>query len=687
MATRWRRARTFLCSALAAPLAMSACDADPEAPPPPPQFGSASAEALVAAMTLDEKIDQMHGTGAIDELFEMAPNARLGIPGLKMVDGPRGVRAGHATAFPVGAARGATWDVELEKRVGEAIGDECAAKGGSVILAPTMNVLRHPAWGRAQETYGEDTTHVGAMATAFVTGAQQHVMASAKHFAANSIEDTRFDVNVAVDERSLREVYLPHFHKVVRDAHVASVMSAYNAVNGSPMSESAHLLRDILKGEWKFDGFVESDWVFGTRSTVGAALGGLDVEMPTPVYFGALLSDAVVAGQVPMAFVDEAATRVVRKKIEFADALAPKIDPARVESAEHLALAREVAVSSMVLLKNDAAALPIGRAPGTLVVVGPLADFANLGDRGSSAVTPSTSISPLAGIQAAAAPLDVVHIVGPALTPADLSTIAAASATVVIAGLTSDEEGEGLITKGGDRETLSLPPDQEKMIADVAAASARTIVVLEAGSAIVVRPFVDDVEALLMAWYPGMEGGGAIADVLFGDASPGGRLPVSFPKAEADLPPFDHTSLEVTYGFLHGYRWLDAHATDVEFPFGFGLSYSTFSLANVGVERDAGKIVVRVDVTNTGARAGAHIVQAYVGLPGSAIERAPRDLRAFARVALAPAETRQVTLSFDEADLSIWDAAASAWKLEAGTYAVDVGSSSRDLPLHAQIAL
>lgn len=675
---------------------LQSCDTDPT-PPSTPSFDSAThPEDLVAVMTLEEKVEQMHGvaTGPVGELYPTAANDRLRIPGLAMVDGSRGVRAGNATAFPVAAARGATFDPDLERKVGEAIGLEAAAKGASVLLAPTMNVLRHPAWGRAQETYGEDTTHIGAMAVAFVEGAQRHVMASAKHFAANSIEDTRFDVDVTVEERTLREIYLPHFRRVVEDAHVASVMTAYNAVNGSAASESVHLLREILKGEWEFDGFVESDWVFGTRSTVGAALGGLDIEMPSPVHFGAQLSDAVLAGKVPESIVDEAATRVVRKKMEFRQALDRPADPSLVETTAHLTLARDVAVESMVLLKNatagQSAALPIARAPGTLVVVGPLAKIANLGDLGSSAVTPSAAITPLAGIQATAAPLDVVHIEGPTFTPAELATLAGASAVVVIAGLTSDEEGEGLITKGGDRETLALPPAQEQMIHDVAAAAPRTIVVLEAGSAILVRPWIDEVEGLVMAWYPGAQGGAAIADVLFGDRAPGGRLPVSFPRAETDLVEFDHSSYSAVYGFLHGYRHLDAKAVEPELPFGFGLSYTSFQIADLTVHpRAAGDatLSMHVDVTNTGTTEGDEVVQLYIGVPTSAVERAPRDLRAFARVHLAPGEKKPVLLTVKVADLAYWDVATQAFVVEPTVYTLDVGTSSRDLPLHADVAL
>jgi beta-glucosidase len=331
-------------------------------------------------MTLEEKVDQMHGSSlaAVDDLFLTPDNARLGIPGFRMVDGPRGVRAGRATAFPVAMARGASFDPELERRVGRAIGREAAARGANVILAPTINILRHPAWGRAQETYGEDTTHIGAMGVAFIEGAQEHVLASAKHFACNSIEDTRFDVDVTIDERTLREVYLPHFRRAVVDAKVGSVMSAYNQVNGHYASENAHLIRDILKGEWAFDGFVESDWVFGTRSTVAAANAGLDIEMPAATYFGPWLVEAVQAGEVDEAVIDEAATRVVRKKVELGASMTPQLDPDVIESAEHLALAREAARAGMVLLKNEGA-LPLARAAGTLVVVGELATVAEPG--------------------------------------------------------------------------------------------------------------------------------------------------------------------------------------------------------------------------------------------------------------------------------------------------------------------
>ncbi|MSO58664.1 MAG: glycoside hydrolase family 3 protein, partial [Thermoleophilia bacterium] len=356
------------------PCLIPACSSAPAAPPPAKDLEARVAE-LVGQMTLEEKVEQMHGSQlyTVADLWVTPDNERLGLAGLRMVDGPRGVRAGKATTFPVGMARGATWDPELERRVGAAMGKEAAAKGASVLLAPTINTLRHPRWGRAQETYGEDTHHIGRMGTAFVLGAQEHVIASVKHLAANSIEETRFEVDVRMDERTLREVYLPHFERVVRDARPGSVMTAYNTLNGQHCSESGHLLRDILKGEWGFEGFVESDWFFGTRSTVPAAMAGLDIEMPTGLWFSFKLMQAVEEGRVPQSVVDEAVRRIVKKKLEFVRDHPTPPPASVVESAEHRALTREVAERSFVLLRNEKGALPLSNL-GSLAVVGTLAD-------------------------------------------------------------------------------------------------------------------------------------------------------------------------------------------------------------------------------------------------------------------------------------------------------------------------
>jgi beta-glucosidase len=643
-------------------------------------------EALLGQMSVVEKIAQMHGS-AFSNGWRTPGVPALGIPGLGMLDGPRGVSAlaGHATAFPVGMARGATWDPALEERVGDAIGEEVRAKTSSMLLAPTINILRHPRWGRAQETYGEDTFHLGRMATGFVRGVQRHVIANPKHFAANSIENTRFVVDVSVDERSLREIYLPHFADAVHRGRAASVMSAYNQVNGHYCAENAHLLHDILKGDWGFQGFVESDWILGTRSTVPSITAGLDIEMPSGSYYGQPLVNAVTGGQVPVALVDDAVRRILRAQLCFRlDTSPPVADPSRVESPAHVDLALEVARKSIVLLKNAAGALPLDRAQvASLVVVGGLAAVANIGDTGSSNVAPTTTVSPLAGIVARAGGVAVTHVAGPTLTPADQAAIAGAGAAVVVVGLTAADEGEGIVG-AGDRVGLDLPGGQDQLVADVAALNPRTIVVLE-GSGPVTMPWLGGVAAVVMTWYPGQQGGAAIADVLFGDVTPSGKLPLTFPVAEADLPPFDNVSHAVTYGYYHGYRWLDRNGVAALFPFGFGLSYTTFEYANLTVVPATlspwGRVRVTVDVTNAGGVAGDEVVQLYTSYPGSAVERAVRDLKAFARVHLEPGQTRTVPLDVRAADLAYWDTGAGAWAVEPIAYGVHVGPSSADLPL------
>jgi beta-glucosidase len=654
-------------------------------------------DALLTQMTLAEKVDQMHGrgdTGAINGLWHTPDNERLGIPGLRMVDGARGVSigTGHATAFPVAMARGATWDPALEERVGNAIGEEARAKGGSVLLAPVTAVLRHPRWGRAQETYGEDPLQIGRMGVSFITGAQQHVIASAKHFALNSIENRRFTVNVTVDERTLREIYLPHFRMAVQQAHVGSIMSAYNKVNGHYCAENVHLLHDILKGEWGFQGFVESDWDFGTRSTVPSALAGLDIEMPAPVYYGDPLFSAVEAGTVPEATIDAAVRRILRTKLCFqVDTHPPEVNPALVESPAHTNLALEVARKSTVLLKNAGAVLPLDRAHiQSIVVVGPLADVANLGDNGSSDVGPSYVITPLHGLRNHAGRVAVTQVSSNPLSTSDHSAIAAADAAVVVVGLTKNDEGESFIGFG-DRVRLSLSSDQEQLIADIAALNRTTIVVLEGGSAITMEPWVDSVAAILMAWYPGQEGGNALAEILFGAVNPSAKLPITFARSADDLPPFDNRSNEVTYGYYHGYRYLDRGNSAPRFPFGFGLSYTTYrythlTIANPTLSPD-GTLHVTADVTNTGAVAGDEIAQLYVSYQASRVDRPVKDLKGFTKVHLDPGQTKAVVFDVAVKDLAFYDVDASAWQVESIGYTVQVGPSSRDLPLSATFSV
>jgi beta-glucosidase-like glycosyl hydrolase len=440
---------------------------------------------VLAGLTLEEKANLMRGSFPLPRqgAWQAAMLPAKGFPGFRMLDGPRGVsRLGGATgtAFPVGMARGATWDPGLEAEVGEAIALELRARGADTLLAPTVNLLQHPLWGRAQETYGEDSFHVGAMGTAFVQGAQEHALCVVKHFAVNNIENTRLTVNVTVDERALREVFLPHFERIVTEANVAGVMTSYNRVNGQYCSQNAHLLRDILRGEWNYAGLVMSDWVWGTHETVPAIEAGLDLEMPAEIIYGEPLADAVDDGDVREAQLDTALRRMLRAQYCYSlDSNPATPDDAAVGTPATLALAQRVAEQSIVLLKNDGA-LPIERAAGLdIVVVGQLADVANIGDQGSSAVTPVAEVvTAVDGLTAAAGSATVTHVPGDLSVMADRDLVAGADVVIVVVGLDTLSEGEGNIA-AGDRSSLALPAAHLALLTEAAGLSDNVVVVLE----------------------------------------------------------------------------------------------------------------------------------------------------------------------------------------------------------------
>lgn len=660
------------------------------------------AHKLVAAMTRDEKLSMLDGDlpfwpglarltdgSYYKRTWPAAAAPRLAIPGIEFSDGPRGCVSARATAFPVSMARGATFDPDLEERVGEAIGAEIRAAGGTYTGAVCMNLLRHPAWGRAQETYGEDPHHVGEMAAALTRGLQQHVMACMKHFACNSIENSRFRVDVTVDERALHEVYLPHFRRVA-DEGVASVMSAYNSLNGAWCSENEVLLTDILRDEWGWDGFVTSDFVFGVRDPVGSLEAGLNIEMP----FRQLRHDAVPAaldsGALDPAVVDERVREVVATLLRFADRIGARPAPDVIASPRHRALAREVAAAATVLIKNDGL-LPVDpSALRRVAVLGRLARLPNLGDRGSSNVHAPDVVTPLDGLRSALTGVDVVQHDDDATLAAD------ADLAVVVVGYTHADEGEYvdpegtlpllhlfppidhltlgvdaadipssvtdddpplhpdggddalMMGPGGDRASLRLNPPDEALIEAACRASDRVVVAVMAGSA-VVMPWLDRAPATLFVWYGGLEGGNALADVVLGAAEPGGRLPFAIPRDERDLVPFDNTVDHVTYDLLHGQWWLDEQGAVTHRPFGFGLGYTTFEMGDATVDGDPAERPprLRVDVTNTGERDGSTVVQVYAGVPGSSHRRPPRRLVGFRRVRLEAGASTTVAIPLD----------------------------------------
>lgn len=640
-------------------------------------------EQLIGSMTLEQKIFETHGlqTAPIDGFYYAGGNADLGIPAYKMVDGPRGARADYATAFPVAIARGATFDPALEREVGLAAALEVAAKGGNVILAPTINLLRHPGWGRAQETYSEDPMHMGAMGVAFVSGAQNHVLASPKHFALNNLEMTRFEMSSNIDERSLHELYLPHFKRCVVEGGAASVMSAYNKMNGVYCGENPVLLSDILRDDWGFKGFVESDWFLGTRSTGPAIAAGMDIEMPAAYrYELEKIRTAIDTGEISEEDITRNAKRALTMKVAFD--LGNQVRPPEsvVESEAHVSLAREVAEKSFVLLRNEKV-LPLADSQ-SIALIGDLADEVNLGDRGSSMVTSTEVSTPLAGIREYSNSAQVTHFA----SDADLTGLNDFDVAVIVAGLTYREEGEFIPTqqqesegsalaRGGDREDLRLPVDQETLIKSVAAYNIPTVVLLEGGSAINVSDWVDDVDALMMIWYPGREGGRAIARVLFGDVNPSGKLPVSFPKSIRQLMDWDITALDVTHDLFHGYRYLDKQNETPQFPFGFGLSYTEFAMTGMQVERAEDGFFVNVGVANIGQRSGATVAQLYVSCPDSAVVRPKKELKGFGRVELEPGETIDVVIEVPD-ELLCYYAPGTGWRLEETTYNFYVGFSS-----------
>ncbi len=665
---------------------------------------AAETDRLLARMSLAQKFNEIRGRQAhpIDALYYAGGDESLGLAPWRMVDGPRGARAGNSTAFPVAIARAASFDVDLERRVGLAIGLEVAAKGGNVLLAPTLNLLRHPGWGRAQETYSEDPHHMGAMGVAFVSGAQNHVLTSAKHFALNNLENTRFELSADIDARSLHEVYLPHFKRCVVEAQVASVMSAYNKVNGTYCGEHIGLLEEILRDDWGFRGFVESDWFLGTRSTALALKAGLDIEMPAGFRFtDEKLEEALSTGELSEAVIHRNARRSVYQKVawQLSDngvAGKPRPGPDVVECAEHVALAREAAEKSIVLLKNAGGVLPLRAQPGeSIAVVGDLADRSNLGDRGSSMVTSSCVSLPLEAIREAAGAATVEYFP----SDADLSRLAEFDIAIIVVGLTYRDEGEfiptaqqqsegGDLARGGDRARLELPTEQHELVLRAAAASRRSVVVLQGGSAILVRDWVDRIDALLMAWYGGREAGRGLARVLFGLVSPSGHLPVSIPRDMDQLMPWDVAALSVKHDLLHGYRWLDHHGLEPEFPFGFGLGYTTFELDNLRLTRTGIGFRCLVDVRNTGQRPGAAVPQLYVSCRGSRVLRAEKELKGFGRVELEAGTSRSLEIDVHDEDLRFYAAEAErggpSWELEDCRYVFRVGQSSADLPLQAE---
>ncbi|MGM1029914.1 MAG: beta-glucosidase [Actinomycetota bacterium] len=628
---------------------------------------------------------------------------RLGIPGIRFSDGGRGVVIGASTAFPVTIARAATWDPSLEERVGVAIGLETRARGANYSASVCVNLLRHPGWGRAQECYGEDPVLTGQMGSALTRGVRVHVMACVKHFALNSMEDERFEVDVSVDEHALHEVHLPHF-KSVLEAGADSVMSAYNRVRGEYMDVNRALLTDVLRHEWGFSGFVTSDWVFGTHDAVASLEAGMDVEMPLRLLRARDLPAALRSGGVARETVLRSARRILRTCVSHAATRAVEApSAAHVASPAHLALAHRVAVDSIVLLQNAAVGvaplLPLAPATRHLAVIGRLAARANLGDHGSSRVRPPSTVSPLQGLREALPGARITTASGRDERVA-AGVAAEAEVAIVVVGLDEHDEGESVVTggvdvsvlgrafrsralrrsvvglahlasrfvRGGDRRSLGLRPSDVRLVRAVAAANPRTVVVLIGGSAILTEEWRDSVPALLVAWYGGMEGGRALAAVLTGDAEPGGRLPFAVPTDAAHLPPFDPAAKSVVYDDRWGQRLLDAEGHAPAFPFGFGMGYTTIEHRLLDHSFDDTGGSADVLVTNTGGREGSTVVQVYAA--DVSAQTPVAQLLGFRKVTLRPGAETTVRIVLDAGPTLQRDPATRRWSRRAGDWAL-----------------
>jgi beta-glucosidase len=702
----------------------------------------AAAAALVETMTPEERLwcldgdvpfwaglTDLGGGGYHRRPFPAARVERVGFPGFAFADGPRGVVIGPATCFPVSMARGATWDPALEERIGDAIGRELRAVGADLYGGVCVNVLRHPAWGRAQETYGEDPLLVGEMGAALTRGVQRHAMACVKHYAANSMENARFKIDVAVDDLALHEVYLPHFRRIV-DEGVAAVMSAYNSVNGQWCGQNRALLTDVLREEWGFSGFVISDFIFGLRDAGPSLVAGLDVEMPFRMVRAQGMVRDLDAGIAGWDHVDAAVTRLVITRLRFEEVLGRSATDASVLAcAEHLALAREAAARSMVLLRNEAvegtAVLPLDTtALRKVAVIGRLAALRNLGDRGSSDVWAPAVVTALDGLRAALPDVEVTHDDG--ADPERAAALAAdADVAVVVVGYTSADEGEYIAEEGtahlghlvpgpddpvtadrfrtalaadpgpdpppevaasgdlsfaagGDRSSLRLHDEDEALVTAVAGANDRTVVGVVAGSA-VVMPWATKVPAVLQVWYSGAEGGHALADVLLGRCEASGRLPFTVPVDEAHLPAFDRDATSVVYDMWHGWWLLERDDVEPAFPFGFGLSYTTFELGPVIAAVEDREVVVRCEVRNTGHRDGSDVVQVYGGFCEEDREVRPaRRLVGFARVEVPAGGSVAAHIRIPAQRFAVRDSEAKLVLVRPGTYDLVVAHHAGD---------
>jgi beta-glucosidase len=653
------------------------------------------ADLLLHALTQDEKIRLLAGV-ASTHTGQTAAIPRVGLRSVFLTDDSKGVKQGPATALPIPLAVAASFDTHMADLAGSVIGNEAKHKGNDILLGPTVNIMRTPLGGRTFEAFGEDPYLVSHTAVPWIDGLQrQGVIGEVKHFCCNNQEGPPYSAEKMysssnLDERTLREIYLPGFEAAVKKAHVGSIMCAYNRVNEDWACENKHLLSDILRKEWGFKGVVISDWQ-AQHNTVSAMRNGLDVEMPTPVDYSANnINAALSAGLITQAEIDGHVRNLLRTLFAYGFMDRPAFpDDDHINFAKHETVGMKMEERGMVLLKNNGL-LPLHLSKlRSIALIGPQARIYDNGS-GTDDVIPERFDTPMSAFRDRVGSRMKLKYDDGSDTTSAAATAKSADVAIVFA---SDNEGEDrekvAPTVDGSAPNSVQPTNQTALINAVAAANKHTIVVLQTGDP-VVTPWRNKVAAMIETWYPGEAGGAALAHVLFGDVDPGGRLPVTFPASTNEYPTSNdataNNGLEVTYneGVFVGYRWYDENHVTPAYPFGFGLSYTTFRYSALHING----ATVRVTVTNTGRRTGIAVPQLYLGLPSpsSSVQQPPRQLKGYRSVRLKPGQHVRVTFPLDERAFSYWDVTTNGWRVARGCYRVYVGSSSRAVALRGVIS-
>ena len=683
---------------------------------------------LISKMTIEEKVGMIHANSS----FTSAGVPRLGIPELVTSDGPHGVRVEHGrgwgelknvndsgTYLPVGVALASTWNPALGYAFGDVLGSEAKYRGKNVILGPGINIMRSPLNGRNFEYQSEDPFLVSKMVVGYIKGVQSNgVSACVKHFMANNEEVDRFTVNVEMSERALREIYLPGFKAAVIDGQVNSIMGAYNKFRGQFCTHNKYLVNKILKGEWGFKGVLMSDWG-AVHNTKEAIYNGTDLEMGTDIgkppfpfdkfYLGDTVIALVKSGKVPVSIIDDKVRRILR--VMYKSSAFSRDNNGTFGSEAHIATAKKVAEESIVLLKNESNILPLNiEKIKSIAVIGANANRKNSMGGGSSQVKGLYEITPLAGIKNLAKDIEVNYAEGYHIdrnatpTPEMIEEAVAAAkksdVAIVVGGWTHGYDyskwGDNTYdAEGTDKPNMKMPFGQDELIKAVVNANPKTIVVLLGGGPIDMTQWIGNTKGIIEAWYGGMEGGNALAEVIFGKVNPSGKLPVTFPKVLEDVPahklgdfPGKNGVAVYREGIFVGYRYYDTYKVEPQFAFGHGLSYTTFDYKDLKVIKGVDNVVTAIfNITNTGKVYGGEVAELYIHKEKSTIERADKELKGFQKVFLKPNETKAVTIKLNKDAFQYYNEIKKGWDTELGAYSIEVGGSSRAIKLKAGVSL